>query len=66
LRSSIAAILTLLHEQRLAQAGDDLGLNRQLLRGPLAKTAFERGAEKLPIKTKVIARLGESLAAEEE
>ena len=33
--------------------------------GPLAKTAFERAAEKLPIKTKVVARLGESLAAEE-
>jgi large subunit ribosomal protein L16 len=29
--------------------------------GHLAKTAFERAAEKLPIKTKVIARLGESL-----
>ena len=29
--------------------------------GPLAKTAFERAAEKLPIKTKVIARLGESV-----
>ena len=29
--------------------------------GSLAKTAFERAAEKLPIKTKVIARLGESL-----
>ena len=29
--------------------------------GPIAKTAFERAAEKLPIKTKVIARLGESL-----
>ena len=29
--------------------------------GYLAKTAFERAAEKLPIKTKVIARLGESL-----
>jgi large subunit ribosomal protein L16 len=26
--------------------------------GPLAKTAFERAAEKLPIKTKVVARLG--------
>ena len=33
--------------------------------GPLAKTAFERAAEKLPIKTKVVARLGESLVAEE-
>ena len=33
--------------------------------GHLAKTAFERAAEKLPIKTKVVARLGESLAAEE-
>ena len=33
--------------------------------GPLAKTAFERAAEKLPIKTKVVARLGESLAEEE-
>ena len=33
--------------------------------GALAKTAFERAAEKLPIKTKVVARLGESLAAEE-
>src|SRR6476659_6022528 len=33
--------------------------------GSLAKTAFERAAEKLPIKTKVVARLGESLAAEE-
>ena len=29
--------------------------------GPIAKTAFERAAEKLPIKTKVVARLGESL-----
>ena len=29
--------------------------------GPLAKTAFERAAEKLPIKTKVVARLGESV-----
>ena len=28
--------------------------------GPLAKTAFERAAEKLPIKTKVVARLGET------
>ena len=33
--------------------------------GPLAKTAFERAAEKLPIKTKVVARLGESLVGEE-
>ena len=31
----------------------------------LAKTAFERAAEKLPIKTKVVARLGETLAGEE-
>jgi large subunit ribosomal protein L16 len=30
-------------------------------RGPLAYTAFVRAAEKLPIKTKVVARLGESL-----
>ena len=30
-----------------------------------AKDAFERAAEKLPIKTKVVARLGESLAEEE-
>jgi large subunit ribosomal protein L16 len=29
--------------------------------GPLAKVAFERAAEKLPIKTKVVARLGETL-----
>ena len=29
--------------------------------GHIAKTAFERAAEKLPIKTKVIARLGETL-----
>jgi large subunit ribosomal protein L16 len=29
--------------------------------GALARVAFERGAEKLPIKTKVIARLGESM-----
>ena len=29
--------------------------------GPLAKTAFERAAEKLPIKVKVVARLGETL-----
>ena len=34
--------------------------------GHLAKTAFERAAEKLPIKTKVVARLGETLAAEEQ
>src|ERR671928_1514588 len=33
--------------------------------GAIAKTAFERAAEKLPIKTKVVARLGESLAVEE-
>ena len=29
--------------------------------GALARVAFERGAEKLPIKTRVIARLGESM-----
>jgi len=29
--------------------------------GALAKTAFERAAEKLPIKVKVVARLGETL-----
>src|ERR1043165_7423589 len=34
--------------------------------GSIAKTAFERAAEKLPIKTKVVARLGESLAGEEQ
>ena len=33
--------------------------------GAIAKTAFERAAEKLPIKTKVVARLGESLMEEE-
>ena len=33
--------------------------------GPIAKTAFERAAEKLPIKTKVVARLGETLVEEE-
>ena len=33
--------------------------------GPLAKVAFERAAEKLPIKTKVVARLGETLVEEE-
>src|SRR5512146_3502439 len=33
--------------------------------GHLAKTAFERAAEKLPIKTKVVARLGETLAGED-
>src|SRR5215471_18379353 len=33
--------------------------------GPIAKTAFERAAEKLPIKTKVVARLGETLIEEE-
>ena len=33
--------------------------------GPLAKTAFERAAEKLPIKTKVVARLGETLVEED-
>jgi large subunit ribosomal protein L16 len=32
--------------------------------GAIAKTAFERAAEKLPIKTKVIARLGETLLEE--
>jgi large subunit ribosomal protein L16 len=32
--------------------------------GAIAKVAFERAAEKLPIKTKVIARLGESLLEE--
>ena len=29
--------------------------------GPLARVAFERAMEKLPIKTKVVARLGESI-----
>jgi len=29
--------------------------------GPHARTAFERAAEKLPIKTRVVARLGESI-----
>jgi large subunit ribosomal protein L16 len=33
--------------------------------GPLARVAFERAMEKLPIKTKVVARLGESLIDEE-
>ena len=32
--------------------------------GPLAKVAFERAMEKLPIKTKVVARLGESVLEE--
>jgi large subunit ribosomal protein L16 len=32
--------------------------------GALARVAFERAAEKLPIKTKVVARLGESLLEE--
>jgi large subunit ribosomal protein L16 len=32
--------------------------------GPLARVAFERAMEKLPIKTKVVARLGESLIEE--
>jgi large subunit ribosomal protein L16 len=29
--------------------------------GPLAKVAFERAAEKLPIKVKFVARLGEQI-----
>ena len=33
--------------------------------GPLAAEAFSRAAMKLPIKTKVVARLGESLVEEE-
>ena len=33
--------------------------------GPLAKAAFERAAEKLPIRTKVVARLGETLVEED-
>src|SRR5918998_4302326 len=33
--------------------------------GPLARVAFERAMEKLPIKTKVVARLGESLIEED-
>ena len=32
--------------------------------GHLAKVAFERAAEKLPIKTKVVARLGETMVEE--
>ncbi len=32
--------------------------------GSIAKVAFERAAEKLPIKTKVVARLGESMVEE--
>src|SRR3954452_17276473 len=34
---------------------------REGVPGEIAKTAFDRAAENLPIKTKVIARLGESL-----
>jgi len=33
--------------------------------GHLAKVAFERAAEKLPIKVKVVARLGESMVEED-
>jgi large subunit ribosomal protein L16 len=33
--------------------------------GPLAKVAFERAAEKLPIRVKVVARLGETLVEED-
>jgi large subunit ribosomal protein L16 len=33
--------------------------------GPLAKVAFERAAEKLPIKVKVVARLGETMVEED-
>jgi len=32
--------------------------------GHLAKVAFERAAEKLPIRVKVVARLGESMVEE--
>src|SRR5919112_1055351 len=42
LRSSIAAILTLLCDQRLAQSGDDLGLDRQLLGRALERRLGER------------------------
>jgi large subunit ribosomal protein L16 len=33
--------------------------------GPLAKVAFERAAEKLPIRVKVVARLGETMVEED-
>src|SRR5436190_1582071 len=41
LRSSVAAILLFLLGQALAQAGDDLGLDRQLLRGTLERRLGE-------------------------
>ena len=53
-------------EKRAGKAWGKVGDNLDdAVSGALAKTAFERAAEKLPIKTKVVARLGETLAGEE-
>src|SRR5678816_2586646 len=50
LRSSIAAILVFLHRQALTQAGDDLGLDRQLLGPPLERGLGERAGDPVELE----------------
>src|SRR5215212_4411242 len=50
LRSSIAAILLFLFDQALAQAGDDLGLDRQLLGRPLERGLGERAGDTVELE----------------
>src|SRR5688572_3145052 len=50
LRSSIAAILFVLLDQRLAEAGDDLGADRQFLRGALERGLGERAGDAVQLE----------------
>src|SRR6187551_1151946 len=50
LRSSIAGILVLLSSQRLAEAGDDLGLDRQLLGCALESGLRERAGDAVKLE----------------
>src|SRR6476661_5630666 len=50
LRSSIAAILLFLRGKALAQAGDDLGLDRQLLGRPLERRLGQRAGHSVELE----------------
>src|SRR4051812_37763156 len=50
LRSSMAGILLFLFDQALTQAGDDLGLDRQLLGRPLERRLGERTGDTVELE----------------
>src|SRR5258707_1439489 len=49
-RSSIAGILLFLFDQGFAQAGDDLGLDRELLGRPLERRLGERAGDSVELE----------------